>query len=332
MGRHRPPPARERLRAPLRPQHHRRRRQDHQEGERGGALGRRGGRASTPRRCRSTSARSVCCAARPRAARDRAHRRDDRHHSPAGGEGPGLRGRRRRLLRGAGLRRLRQASRPEHRRSRRRARASRSTSRRSSPLDFALWKGGQARRAVLAEPVGPRPPRLAHRVLGDGAPLPRRAVRHPRRRRRPHLPAPRKRDRPVRGAFGAGNFARHWMHPACSRWAGRRCRSRSATSSPSARSPRRTISRRCACCSSASTTGARSGSRWRRTTSSGRSTRSSTRPRSGWTTSTGRWRAWRRRPPPTTRARSSRGRKDAFQFPGSYGRRLQRRRRRRPAL
>ena len=51
----------------------------------------------------------------------------------------------------------------------------------------------------MAEPVGPGPPGLAHRVLGDGAPLPRRAVRHPRRRRRPDLPAPRERDRAVRG-------------------------------------------------------------------------------------------------------------------------------------
>ena len=67
------------------------------------------------------------------------------------------------------------------------------------PARLRAVEGRQAGRAVVAEPVGPGPPRLAHRVLGDGAPLPRRAVRHPRRRRRPDLPAPRERDRAVRG-------------------------------------------------------------------------------------------------------------------------------------
>ena len=44
------------------------------------------------------------------------------------------------------------------------------------PRDFALWKGCKDVRAgdrVLAEPVGPRPPGLAHRVLGDGRQVPR---------------------------------------------------------------------------------------------------------------------------------------------------------------
>ena len=41
--------------------------------------------------------------------------------------------------------------------------------------------------------------RLAHRVLGDEHGPPRPVVRHPHRRRRPHLPAPRGRDRPERG-------------------------------------------------------------------------------------------------------------------------------------
>ena len=40
--------------------------------------------------------------------------------------------------------------------------------RKRDPLDFALWKARQAGRAVVGEPVGPGPPRLAHRVLGDG--------------------------------------------------------------------------------------------------------------------------------------------------------------------
>ena len=49
--------------------------------------------------------------------------------------------------------------------------------------DFALWKGRQAGRAVLGEPMGRRTSGLAPRVLGDGGALPRAAVRHPRRRR-----------------------------------------------------------------------------------------------------------------------------------------------------
>ena len=57
----------------------------------------------------------------------------------------------------------------------------------------------QAGRAALAEPVGRGPPGLAPRVLGDVRGGARPAVRHPRRRRRPRLPAPRERDRAVRG-------------------------------------------------------------------------------------------------------------------------------------
>ena len=43
------------------------------------------------------------------------------------------------------------------------------------------------------------PARLAHRVLRDEHDPARAVVRHPHRRRRPHLPAPRGRDRPERG-------------------------------------------------------------------------------------------------------------------------------------
>ena len=46
---------------------------------------------------------------------------------------------------------------------------------------------------VLALAVGRRAPRLAHRVLGDGRGAAGRRVRHPRRRHRPRLPAPRER-------------------------------------------------------------------------------------------------------------------------------------------
>ncbi len=51
----------------------------------------------------------------------------------------------------------------------------------------------------MGHPVGSRSAGLAHRVLGDGTQVPRRVVRHPRRRARPGLPAPRERDRAVEG-------------------------------------------------------------------------------------------------------------------------------------
>ena len=56
------------------------------------------------------------------------------------------------------------------------------------PADFALWKLHAARRGAPAGvglALGPRLPRLAHRVLGHGRQVPRRALRHPHRRHRP---------------------------------------------------------------------------------------------------------------------------------------------------
>ena len=50
--------------------------------------------------------------------------------------------------------------------------------------------------AGLGQPLGPRPTRLAHRVLRHEPRIPRRHLRHPRRRRRPGLPPPRERARP----------------------------------------------------------------------------------------------------------------------------------------
>ena len=70
------------------------------------------------------------------------------------------------------------------------------------PRDFALWKGAKAEEPVEAQwpsPWGRGRPGLAHRVLGDVLALPGRRVRHPRRRARPGLPAPRERGRPVAG-------------------------------------------------------------------------------------------------------------------------------------
>ena len=52
---------------------------------------------------------------------------------------------------------------------------------------------------VLGVPVGSRPARLAHRVLGDGGEDARARVPDPRRRARPRLPASRERARAVAG-------------------------------------------------------------------------------------------------------------------------------------
>ena len=65
-------------------------------------------------------------------------------------------------------------------------------------------EGDRPRRADLGLRHRSGPAGLAHRVLGDGVAAARRtAHRHPRRRGRPDLPAPRERDRPVRGRDGA---------------------------------------------------------------------------------------------------------------------------------
>ena len=66
--------------------------------------------------------------------------------------------------------------------------------------DFALWKAVKdpASEHAWDTAARRRPPRLAHRVLRHGHQVPRRQLRPSRRRRRPHVPAPRKRDRPVR--------------------------------------------------------------------------------------------------------------------------------------
>ena len=68
----------------------------------------------------------------------------------------------------------------------------------AQPLDFVLWQPSLRRRAGVARAVRRRPPGLAHRVLGDGDARARPDARPARRRHRPHLPAPRVRDRAER--------------------------------------------------------------------------------------------------------------------------------------
>ena len=59
-------------------------------------------------------------------------------------------------------------------------------------------EGRQAGRAVVDDGHRRGSARLAHRMLGDEHGPPRDVVRHPHRRHRPDLPAPRGRDRPER--------------------------------------------------------------------------------------------------------------------------------------
>ncbi len=59
--------------------------------------------------------------------------------------------------------------------------------------DFVLWKPSKPGEPSWPSPSGIKvrgPPRLAHRMLGDGLEASRRAVRHSRRRHRPGVPAP----------------------------------------------------------------------------------------------------------------------------------------------
>jgi hypothetical protein len=130
------------------------------------------------------------------------------------------------------------------------------TARQARPADFALWKGAKRRAGGcrVGESLGAGRPgwhiecsAMSRRYLG--------AVRHPRRRHRPALPAPRERAGAV--ACGGDAFAATGCTTAWSRSATRRCRSRSAiicsrsTCSPTAtrsscatRSARRTTARR----------------------------------------------------------------------------------------
>ena len=126
-------------------------------------------------------------------------RRDRRADPGPGRLGPRLRAPRRRLLPRGLLRRLRQALEPPARgdaagRGRRRGRAQ------GVAAGLRALEGAQGGRGhLVGVALGRGPARLAHRVLGDGRGGARRAVRDPRRRLGPRLPAPRERDRPDRG-------------------------------------------------------------------------------------------------------------------------------------
>jgi cysteinyl-tRNA synthetase len=75
--------------------------------------------------------------------------------------------------------------------------------REESITDFALWKFSAPRESAadgMGEPMGNRVSGLAHRMLGDGAEISRRFLRHSLRRRRSHPGPSHQRDRADRGA------------------------------------------------------------------------------------------------------------------------------------
>ena len=65
------------------------------------------------------------------------------------------------------------------------------------PMDFVLWKPSPPELPGWDQPVGPRPPGLAHRMLGDVGGALGRDLRHPRRRHRSGLSPPRERNRAI---------------------------------------------------------------------------------------------------------------------------------------
>ncbi len=143
--------------------------------------------------------------ARCDAARHRPHRRNHRHVRALDRRGHAYAAEGHVLFDVTSYARVRPAVRPldrrHDRRCARRGRAVQEESRRLRPVETV--DAGLAR---LGEPLGPWTPRLAHRVLGDGREAPRRQHRHPRRRQRPDVPAPRERNRaepPARMAAGS---------------------------------------------------------------------------------------------------------------------------------
>ena len=183
--------------------------------------------------------------ARPRAAgahaardRRREHRGDGADDCRARGERAHLPERRFDLLQDLDAARLRQAGPPRPQRHQGGGAGRQRQVREGRRPRLRAVEGDQAGRADLGPRHRPGPPRLAHRVLGDGAAAARRAAdRSARRRRRPDLPASRERDR----AGGRGDrpavlallVARRASDDRGDEAAATRCRSRSATSTTS---------------------------------------------------------------------------------------------------
>ena len=118
----------------------------------------------------------------------------------------------------------------------------------ADPLDFALWKFAKPGEPEWPTPWGAGSPGLAHRVLGDVARAAWRTVRHPRRRLRPDLSAPRKRDRAERGALAASADGEGWLHGGLLSFDGRKMSKSLGNFEPLSACWNATIRRRFVCC------------------------------------------------------------------------------------
>ena len=108
---------------------------------------------------------------------------------------------------------LRRALAPRRRRRWTRGRASKAPTCKEDPLDFALWKAEKEGEDTAWDvALGPRPARLAHRVLGDGRGAARRRLRDPRRRHRTSSSRTTRTRRRRRAAARGAELAQIWMH------------------------------------------------------------------------------------------------------------------------
>ncbi len=179
-----------RSRGPARPQHHGRQRQDLRGGARAQRRAGARGDAVVPRGHGGLRARDAGLAA----ARDRDDAGDRRPDRGAAHLGARVHGGRRRLLPRRRLRELRRpvgsASRP--------GRGAGAQPGQGGPARLRPLEGDEGGRGhLVGGPLGGRPPRLAHRMLGDGREGARPGVLDPRRGARPRLPASRERARAI---------------------------------------------------------------------------------------------------------------------------------------
>ena len=189
-------------RLPARPrhEHHRRGRQDHPQRRGRAQVARRIHRRSTRRRFSKTAPRCAC--ERPeRMVKATEHIPEMvARHRRTGRARLHLRERRLGLLPHLEISRDTASFAQRFQRHPRRRARGRGRIRQSQRARFRFVEGAQGRRALLGERDRPGPARLAHRMLRDGDEVSGRDAGHPRRRRRPDLPASRERDRAIGGA------------------------------------------------------------------------------------------------------------------------------------
>ena len=237
-------------------QHHRHQRQDLRRRAGGEREAGRGRVALVPRGHRRPRSRPPG----RRADGGRDGRRPDRDDRGARRARLRLRVRRRRLLPGDALPRVR----PPERAAARPGRGAGAEPAQGGPARLRALEGDEGGRGhVLGLAVGDAAARLAHRVLGHVREAPRARVRDPRRRARPRVPASRERDRAVaraRAPVRADLDAQRAAHAS----AARRCTSRPATTCRCRRPSSTGAARRCSSSTRPASTGSRSSTRTRR--------------------------------------------------------------------